>query len=127
MRYWGAMQSKWGFSDGDAVPDSIEAYRDVYLRVVNRLAEQLGSAVRATAYDRPGPHPRRGRLPARDRHHRPILRLVPGRATARYGRRRAMSGLTRTIRRGGLLRQLGRALRDFGYKVLRSFAEDVFL
>ncbi len=38
-----------------------------------------------------------------------------------------MTGLTRRVRRGGLLRQLGRALRDFGYKVLRSFAEDVFL
>jgi len=56
MRYWDAMQSKWGFSDGEAVPDSIEAYRDVYLRVVNRLAEQLGSAARATAYDRAGFH-----------------------------------------------------------------------
>jgi hypothetical protein len=38
-----------------------------------------------------------------------------------------MTGLTRTVRRGGLLRQLGRALRGFGYRILRSFAEDVFL
>lgn len=56
MRYWDDMLSKSGFSDGEAVPDGIATYRTVYLRVVNRLAEQWGSAVRAIAYDRPGMH-----------------------------------------------------------------------
>ncbi len=56
MRYWEDMQSKWGFSDGNAIPDGIEAYRTVYVQTVNRLAEQLGSTVRAVAYDRPGVH-----------------------------------------------------------------------
>jgi hypothetical protein len=56
MQYWDEMQSKSGFSDGEAVPECIETYRTVYLRVVNRLAEQWGSDVRALAYDRPGMH-----------------------------------------------------------------------
>ncbi|MBI5668426.1 hypothetical protein FBR02_06730 [Anaerolineae bacterium CFX9] len=56
MRFWQDMQSKWGFSDGDAVPDGIEVYRTIYIRAVNQLAEQLGSSVRAAAYDRFGVH-----------------------------------------------------------------------
>jgi len=56
MRFWEDMQSKWGFSDGNAVPDGIEVYREVYIRAVNKLAEQLGSSVRLVAYDRFGVH-----------------------------------------------------------------------
>lgn len=56
MRFWNDMQSKYGFGDGDAVPDGVEVYRAVYIRAVNQLAAQLGSAVRATAYDRAGVH-----------------------------------------------------------------------
>lgn len=56
MRYWQEMRSKGGFSDGEAVPDGAEVYREVYLRAVNLLAKQLGSRVRAVAYDRPGVH-----------------------------------------------------------------------
>ncbi|MDX1991064.1 MAG: hypothetical protein SF029_01660 [bacterium] len=56
MRFWEDMQSKWGFSDGNAVPDGIEVYREIYIRAVNKLAEQLGSSVRLVAYDRFGLH-----------------------------------------------------------------------
>lgn len=56
MRYWDEMRTKYGFNDGGAVPDGAEVYRAVYIRAVNQLAEQLGSRVRATAYDRTGVH-----------------------------------------------------------------------
>lgn len=56
MRYWDDMRTKYGFNDGGAVPDGAEVYRSVYIRAVNRLAEQLSSSVRATAYDRAGVH-----------------------------------------------------------------------
>lgn len=56
MRYWDEMRTKYGFNDGGAVPDGAEVYRTVYIRAVNQLAEQLGSRVRAAAYDRAGVH-----------------------------------------------------------------------
>jgi len=56
MRYWDEMRTKYGFNDGGVVPDGVEVYRAVYIRAVNKLAEQLGSRVRATAYDRAGVH-----------------------------------------------------------------------
>ena len=56
MRYWDDMRTKYGFNDGGAVPDGAGVYRAVYIRAVNQLAEQLGSCVRATAYDRAGVH-----------------------------------------------------------------------
>jgi hypothetical protein len=56
MRFWEDMQSKWGFSDGDAVPDGVEVYRNIYIRAVNQLAGELGSGVRLVAYDRFGVH-----------------------------------------------------------------------
>jgi hypothetical protein len=56
MRYWDEMRTKYGFNDGGAVPDGVEVYRAIYIRAVNKLAEQLGSRVRATAYDRTGVH-----------------------------------------------------------------------
>lgn len=56
MRYWEEMQSKWGFHDGEAIPEGIEHYRAVYIRAVNRLAEQLDSQVRTVAYNRCGLH-----------------------------------------------------------------------
>jgi hypothetical protein len=56
MRYWDDMQSKYGFNDGGAVPDGAEVYRAAYIRAVNKLAEQLGSSVRAAGYDRAGVH-----------------------------------------------------------------------
>jgi|GEM_PF-1390612 hypothetical protein len=56
MRFWEEMQSKYGFSDGNVVPDGADLYRTVYIRAVNQLAEQLNSRVRAVAYDRAGVH-----------------------------------------------------------------------
>lgn len=56
MRYWDEMRTKYGFDDGGAVPDGAEVYRAVYIRALNKLAEQLNSSVRATAYDRAGVH-----------------------------------------------------------------------
>lgn len=56
MDYWEEMNSKWGFSDGEAVPPDAEQRREVYVTAINRLAERLGSAYRVEAYDRPGMH-----------------------------------------------------------------------
>lgn len=56
MKFWEDMQSKWGFNDGNAIPEGVEDYRTVYICAVNRLAEQLNSKVRAVAYNRPGLH-----------------------------------------------------------------------
>lgn len=56
MRFWEDMQTKYGFNDGGAVPDGAEVYRTVYIRGVNKLAEQLDSSVRVVAYDRFGVH-----------------------------------------------------------------------
>lgn len=56
MRYWDDMRTKYGFNDGGAVPNWAEVYRAVYIRAVNQLAQQLGSGVRATVYDRAGVH-----------------------------------------------------------------------
>ena len=50
------MRTKYGFNGGGAVPDGAEIYRAVYIRAINKLAEQLGSRVRAVAYDRAGVH-----------------------------------------------------------------------
>jgi len=56
MRFWNEMQDKYGFADGEALPEGVDVFRAVYIGVVNALAAQLGSAVRAVAYDRPGIH-----------------------------------------------------------------------
>ena len=56
MRFWNEMQDKYGFADGEAIPEGAEVFRAVYIRAVNALAAQLGSAVRAIAYDRSGVH-----------------------------------------------------------------------
>lgn len=54
MIYFVDMKSKYGFSDGDAVPPGIEKYRDAYITTINTFAEAFGSTIRAEAYDRPG-------------------------------------------------------------------------
>ena len=56
MIYWEEMQSKWGFGDGERVPTHVEKNRTVYIQLVNKLAEILGSTIRAVAYDRAGVH-----------------------------------------------------------------------
>jgi hypothetical protein len=56
MRFWDQMQDRYGFADGEATPDGVEVYRAVYVRAVNRLADQLGSQCRVVAFDRPGDH-----------------------------------------------------------------------
>ncbi len=56
MKYWEEMHSKWGFEDGGAAPFGITKFRTVYLLFVNAFAHQLGSKVRAIAFDRPGIH-----------------------------------------------------------------------
>lgn len=56
MRFWEEMQGIYGFSDGESVPDGATTYRAIYIRSVNRLAEQLDSSVRVVAYDRVGVH-----------------------------------------------------------------------
>jgi hypothetical protein len=56
MRFWEDMQNKFGFADGEALPDGVEEYRSIYLRTINKLAAQKGSIVSAVAYNRPGMH-----------------------------------------------------------------------
>ena len=56
MRYLEEMQDKYGFSDGAAIPLEAWKCREVYVAVLNKLAEKYGSEVRAVAYDRPGMH-----------------------------------------------------------------------
>ena len=56
MMYYDEMLSKYGFNDGNSTPTGIEKYRQVYITVVNRLCQKLGSNVRVVAYDRPGVH-----------------------------------------------------------------------
>ena len=56
MQYWEEMDSKYGFSDGEAYPAGILIYRDIYIKTVNKLAEKHGSAVRVIPFDRGGCH-----------------------------------------------------------------------
>lgn len=56
MQYWGELQNKYGFNDGEFYPSGIATYRDVYIRVVNILAEKNGSQFRVLPYDRQGAH-----------------------------------------------------------------------
>lgn len=56
MKYWEDFNSKYGFSDGDATPPDAEAQREVYVTVLNALAEKFDSTVRVAKYDRPGMH-----------------------------------------------------------------------
>ncbi len=56
MKYWDEFHSKWSFAEGECVPPEAWALRYVYVREINRLAAEGGSAVRLIAYDRPGCH-----------------------------------------------------------------------
>jgi hypothetical protein len=56
MHYWEEMRSKWGFGDGDAVPRGADLYREVYVNVINALAERDGAQYRAYPFDRAGLH-----------------------------------------------------------------------
>ncbi len=56
MKYWTDMTDKFGFGDGDAEPPDAQLCREVYVRVVNALAEREGSSVRVAKFDRPGMH-----------------------------------------------------------------------
>jgi hypothetical protein len=56
MHYWEEMRSKWGFGDGDAVPRGADLYREVYINVINALAERDGAEYRAFPFDRMGLH-----------------------------------------------------------------------
>ena len=38
MKYWGELQTKWGFGDGDAMPPDGNACREFYMREINRFA-----------------------------------------------------------------------------------------
>lgn len=56
MRYFVDMTSKFGFNDGESVPEGVEIYRDLYVRTINRIAELIGADQRAVPYNRPGVH-----------------------------------------------------------------------
>lgn len=56
MRYWDDMQTKYGFSDGNAIPPDAEVCREIYVRTMNLLLEKHESKVRVMPYDRPGTH-----------------------------------------------------------------------
>lgn len=56
MQYWEEMNNKYGFGDGSAYPAGVELYRDVYLKTVNKLAENRNSDLRIVPFDRGGVH-----------------------------------------------------------------------
>jgi hypothetical protein len=56
MRYWEDFASKYGFSDGQAVPPDAAQARRTYVRVVNTKATKLGSKCRLVPYNRAGMH-----------------------------------------------------------------------
>lgn len=53
MHYWEDFQDKFGFNDGGATPPDAEICRDLYMRVVNKLAGQLDSQWRVIPFDHP--------------------------------------------------------------------------
>ena len=56
MKYWEDMSSKYGFSDGGAIPPDAEACREVYIKVLNGLLCKNGSKCRVIPFDRGGIH-----------------------------------------------------------------------
>ena len=56
MNYYDDMRRKGGFNDGDSVPPGVRDYREVYITALNVLAVELGSRIRAVAFDRSGMH-----------------------------------------------------------------------
>jgi hypothetical protein len=54
MQYWEEMNNKYGFGDGSAYPAGVELYRDVYVKTVNKLAENRNSDLRVVPFDRGG-------------------------------------------------------------------------
>lgn len=56
MQYWDEMNNKYGFGDGSAYPAGVELYRDVYVKTVNKLAENRNSDLRIVPFDRAGVH-----------------------------------------------------------------------
>ncbi len=56
MKYWKEFQTKWGFDDGDALPDDADLARAVYIQAVNLVAKAFRSRVRAVAYSPVGFH-----------------------------------------------------------------------
>lgn len=53
MIYWQEMENERGFNYG-VMPAGVEAYRDVYIQVMNKLLERHGSKTRVFPYDNPG-------------------------------------------------------------------------
>lgn len=56
MKYFEEMKDKFGFGDGDDVPEGVAEYREVYCRAVNAAAEKLGSNVRIVELNGSGLH-----------------------------------------------------------------------
>ena len=56
MRYWEAMNDKYGFGDGEELPTDAWQRREAYVRLLNALAEVRGSRTRVVCFDRGGFH-----------------------------------------------------------------------
>jgi hypothetical protein len=56
LKYWNEFDSKWGFNDGQSIPEDAYEARRVYVQAVNTIANGLESSVRVVAWDRPGVH-----------------------------------------------------------------------
>ena len=56
MKYFEDMTTKWGFSDGEAIPSEACVTRKVYVAAINTRAMCLGSEYRAVEWDRWGCH-----------------------------------------------------------------------
>jgi len=52
MRYWAELtNTEQSFKDNELLSKHCYLYREIYIRTVNRIAEQLDSKVRAVAFD----------------------------------------------------------------------------
>ena len=56
MQFWPELWSKYGFSDGEAIPPGLHSYREVYCKAVNALAKKYKSEYAVAEFDRPGSH-----------------------------------------------------------------------
>lgn len=56
MRYFDEMNDKYGFSDGETIPQEAETARQIYIRTLNPLLQKHGSNYRILPYDRGGCH-----------------------------------------------------------------------
>jgi hypothetical protein len=56
MRWLDEFQSKYGFNDGESIPNGAEAVREMFIKAINHFATKYGSDYRAFPFERAGSH-----------------------------------------------------------------------